>query len=218
MENASDDYGLEKPPRLHHYRSAPIRHHNALPATWHSPQRLACLQTGNHFFNQHLGEGRIWVKTIGDLLAEFRLRPEHKSLAPDGTPATSRTKGLLQRRPVESAPVLTDLVGKAGNELEERTAGVVVDPDDYRSRYGNRDNRWTELVPPILRQLGAKEVMRRTGRKKSAVCEVRTEREERYQGPAVVYRDAAVGHTRTQLVDAGFRIPRHPLGVLYRFK
>jgi len=83
----------------------------------------------NPLFNQHLGEGRIRVKTLGDVLAEFRLRPEHKSLVPDGTSATSRTKGLLQRRPIDSAPVLTDLIGKEGNELDERVSGVIIDPE-----------------------------------------------------------------------------------------
>jgi hypothetical protein len=49
---------------------------------------------------------------------------------------------------------------------------VIINPDDYRSQYGNRGDRWTQLVLPVLRELGVKEVMRRTGREKSVVYEV----------------------------------------------
>ena len=179
------------------------------------PIQITTADPHDPLFNQHLGEGRIRVKTLGDVLAEFRLRPEHKSLAPDGAPATSRTKGLLQRRPIESAPVLTDLIGKEGNELDERGSGVIIDPDDYRSQYGNRGDRWTELVLPILRELGAEEVMKRTGRKKSAVYAVLAGREVKYDRPAARYRDIAIEEAKSTLRAAGRRVPRHPSGVLY---
>ena len=169
-------------------------------------------------FNHHLQEGRIRVKTLGDVLAEFRLRPEHKSLAPDGTPATSLTKGLLQRRPIESAPVLTDLVGKEGNELDERGAGVIIDPDDYRSQYGNRGDRWTELVLPVLRALGVNEVIRRTGRGKSVVYEVIAGKKPKYSGPAARYRQIAVEEAASRIEQTGRRVPRHPYGNLYLSK
>jgi hypothetical protein len=166
------------------------------------------------FFDQ-IQSGQVRVKTLGDVLAEFGRRPEHKSLAPDGTPTTSETTGLLSRRPIESALVLTDLIGKEGNDLEERGAGVTIDPDDYRSQYGNRGDRWTELVLPFLNELGAEEVMRRTGRSRSAVYEVLGGRTKGTGAPMIKYREVAVEEAIDRLSVAGLRAPRHPYGALY---
>ena len=167
-------------------------------------------------FNQHLAEGRVRIKTLGDVLAGYRTRPEHKSLAPDGTPTTGETRGQLRLRPVEGATVLTDLIGKEGNELEERTTGISIDPDDYRSQYGVRGDRWNGLVLPILNSLGAEEVMRRSGREKTAVYDVLAGNTRSTGAPAARYLDIAVQEARRRLELDGLRAPRHPYGVLYR--
>ena len=116
-----------------------------------------------------LASGAVIVETLGDVVTRYSLRPEHKSLGLNGQPAGSETTGLLQRRPVLSAPVLTDLIGKEGNRLEERTTGEVTDPAEYRVEYGSRVDRWSVLVVPVLREMGAAEVARRTGRARRAV-------------------------------------------------
>jgi len=167
-------------------------------------------------FFKHIQDGQVRVKTLGDVLAEFKRRPEHKSLAPDGTPTTSETAGLLSRRPIESAPVLTDLIGKEGNDLEERAAGVTIDSGDYRSQYGNRGDRWTSLVLPLLRDLGAEEVMRRTGRSRSAVYEVLGGRTKGTGAPMIKYRDVAIEEAAERLRNAGTAVARHPYGVLFQ--
>lgn len=61
------------------------------------PERFSCA----------LASGAVRLQTLADVLARYRLHPEHKSLAPNGTWADEETRGLLQRRPVSSAPVLT---------------------------------------------------------------------------------------------------------------
>lgn len=91
--------------------------------------------------------------TLGDMLARFRLHPEHKSLGPDDGWAHDESRGPLQRRPVQSAPVLTDLTGKEGNKIIERLTGEVTDPSDYRTDYGGRADRWRTLVVPVLRSI-----------------------------------------------------------------
>ena len=67
-----------------------------------------------------LARGDVTISLLGDVLAQYRRRPEHKSLGPDGTPIGRDTRGLLQRRPVTSGTLKTELVGKEGNKLEER--------------------------------------------------------------------------------------------------
>jgi hypothetical protein len=113
--------------------------------------------------------GSVLVDSIREVVGRYRLRPEHKSLAPDGRPTDGETKGLLRRRPILSAPVLTDLTGKESNRLLERLTGEVTDPDEYRNRYGQRAQRWDILVKPILRQMGSSLVALRSGRSRSAV-------------------------------------------------
>jgi hypothetical protein len=102
------------------------------------------------------------VQTIGDVIRRYRLRPEHKSAAPDGTPARRDTVGALTRRPIESTLALQTLSGKEGNKLLERLTGEVTDPTDYRADYGARAETWG-LVVAAIRHLGAASVARRSG-------------------------------------------------------
>jgi hypothetical protein len=118
-------------------------------------------------FSAALASGAIRIQTLGDILARYRLHPEHKSLGPDGRWADEQTEGLLRRRPASSAPVLTDLSGKEGNKILERLTGEVEDTEEYRTEYGARADRWRMLVVPVLRQirdaLGPKEMSERVG-------------------------------------------------------
>jgi len=101
--------------------------------------------------------GEVVVLTLGDVLRRYETRPEHKSLAPDGSPATGTTCGLLRRRPVRSTPALTHLAGKEGNKLLERVTGEVTRPEDYRSDYGTREDTWP-YVAAVLRMIGREKV------------------------------------------------------------
>jgi hypothetical protein len=116
-----------------------------------------------------LATGRVFIDTLGDVLGRYRHRIEHKSLAPGGGELDGEATGLLRRRSMLSAPVLTDLVGKEGNKLIERLTGEVTDADEYRVGYGSRADRWSTLVVPVLREMGAPEVARRTTRSRRAI-------------------------------------------------
>jgi hypothetical protein len=168
-------------------------------------------------FQHAIGRGDVRLSTLGDVLTRFPHQPEHKSLAPNGQPADRRARGLLQRRPVESAPVLTNLIGKEANLLVERATGQTTDPADYQNTHGTRGDRWTELVLPVLHEMGIKEVIARTGRQKSAVYDARAGRSHPTGTEAAPYRQATIDWATERLQEQGERVPRHPDGILYRY-
>jgi hypothetical protein len=167
-----------------------------------------------------LVRGDVVVQSLGDILRRYRLRPEHKSLAPDGRLATGDTKGLLRRRPIESAPVLTDLTGKEANKLIERLTGEVVDSAEYRVDYGERSDRWSTLVVPILRRMGAEVVAKRTGRSRSAVERAIREKDPTQPHPPTkaLYIRAAAEWAAELLRALGIEPTQHALGVIYCYR
>jgi hypothetical protein len=106
-------------------------------------------------FADQVSSGTIVVDTLDEVLARYTRRPEHKSLSPTSQPAGPTTAGLLQRRPVKSAPYRTRLTGKEGNKTIERLTGQEPDPAASRNDYGSRADEWTDLVQPALRDAGA---------------------------------------------------------------
>jgi len=123
-------------------------------------------------FARALQRGDTVINTLGDVLGNYLRRPEHKSLAPDGQRCGPDTTGLLQRRPIESAPALTDLIGKESNKLSDRLAGAARDVNEYQSAYGARDPRWETLVLPALKDIGAAALIEQTGMARSSVYDV----------------------------------------------
>jgi hypothetical protein len=57
----------------------------------------------------------VQVKSIRDVILEYRVHPEPKSLGPDGRPCGRATIGLLQRRPVRVGAIV--YIGKESNAL-----------------------------------------------------------------------------------------------------
>lgn len=168
-------------------------------------------------FSRALVTGAIRVQTLGEVVATYASHPENKSLAPDGSAATGETKGLLRRRAVHSAPILTDLIGKEGNRILERMSGEVTVASEYQENFGSRADRWGLLVVPVLRLMTAAVVADRTGRSRSAV-----ERALRPQGAtkphassASLYTGAAAEWASPLLSGVGVEPARHPLGTLY---
>jgi hypothetical protein len=152
--------------------------------------------------------------TMRDVTGWYRLRPEHKSLSPNGTHAGNETIGKLRRRPILSAPVLTDLIGKESNRLLERLTGEVMDSDEYGTRYGERASRWEFLVKPVLREMGSTLVSRRTGRSRSAV-----ERAIRSENPATPHSSSKSLYVRVAanwIESNTAEEQSNPLGVLYK--
>jgi hypothetical protein len=69
--------------------------------------------------------GVVYVRTYRDVLLSYLGHPEAKSMGSDGEPCRRSTRGLLWRRPVEAISIAH--IGKEGNQLEERLAGLVTE-------------------------------------------------------------------------------------------
>ena len=121
-----------------------------------------------------LEQGAVHVRTMADVLHAHIRRVERKSLAPDGGPVKPETTGVLLRRPVESSPALTRLVGKEGNKLLQRHRGEVLDPAEYRVDYGSRLDEFRALVMPALAALSTKEIAGKTGLSERQVQRLRS--------------------------------------------
>jgi hypothetical protein len=164
-----------------------------------------------------MSRGDVRVSTLGDVLKEFATHAEHKSLAPDGSPATDRSRGLLRRRPVRSAPVITDLIGKEGNRILERATGEVLDASEYAVNYGARADRWWLLVAPALRSMTPEVVAERTSFSLSSVerniREVKPTRPRAKRIPR--YIAAAADWAESMLRQRGIEPSTHPLATLY---
>jgi hypothetical protein len=157
------------------------------------------------------------VRTLGDVVSTYDMRPEHKSLSPDGSPAGAMARGLMRRRHVRSSPALTRLSGKEGNKLLQRATGETTDPADYRTEFGERANPWTHLVVPVLRLMGRAELERLTDAKHRRAIE-RTIAERRPTRPhndlATRLQTAAVGYATELLTASGLPVSAEPLGRL----
>jgi hypothetical protein len=101
------------------------------------------------------------------------------------------------------------------NKVLERLIGEVVDSREYRTEYGERSSRWRTLVGPVLRQMGIREIRRRTGLSRSAI-----ERSLRIHDPTIPhpaniarYRRAAAEWVGEKTESRGL----NDLGVLYVF-
>jgi len=164
-----------------------------------------------------LARGDVAIKTIGDVLGQYRHRPEHKSLAPDGTTAGADTVGLLRRRPVRSTPVETELIGKEGNKLEERLTGELLEQREYQTNYGRRVDVWTELVLPGLREFGARALAEQTGFKIRSIYDVLNRGALPHARRRAVYEEQASAHARRALEALGEKVPASGTAVLQRY-
>ncbi len=210
----------------------PARGYEPNPAGWEqgpwydrrtgTTTRITTLSPGDdpERFAEALASGAVKIQRLGEVLARYRIHPEHKSVGPDRRWADEVTRGLLRRRPVFSAPVLTDLIGKEGNKITERLTGEVEDPGEYRVEYGGRADRWRTLALPVLRQMrdeiGTEALSRRVGVHRRSI--------ERVLGPTLVvphasmrarYLDGASDWCRRGLADLGVQTGHNPLGTIW---
>ena len=161
--------------------------------------------------------GDVAIKTIADVVSQYRRRPEHKSLAPDGTPAGEETVGLLRRRPVRGTPVETELIGKEGTKLEERLSGEVFEQAEYQTSYGPRVDPWTELVLTVLREIGARALAEQTGFKIRLIYDVLNRGARPHASRRAAYETAAVARAREQLTGWGEEAPESTSAILRRY-
>ncbi|MFI5387372.1 MAG: hypothetical protein ACHQ50_14780, partial [Fimbriimonadales bacterium] len=85
------------------------------------------------------------VKTYVDVLREYRVHPEPKSAAPDGTPCGPGTTGLLGRRQIYGFGPFH--IGKEANRLEEVEAGRVHARSAVQQSYDDpHDDGWRQAI------------------------------------------------------------------------
>jgi hypothetical protein len=115
---------------------------------------------------------RVEVKTYRDVLAEYRIHAETKSLAPTGVVCDGTTCGLLQRRTIAVGYVTH--VGKESNRLEEVNAGLLHDPDEVYTEYTDpsHDPHW-QLALQQLKRIPVKTLAAETGLSRSQLIAIR---------------------------------------------
>src|SRR5439155_23829022 len=100
---------------------------------------------------RELQPDRVQVKSYRDVLDEYRVHPEPKSLGPDGRPCDRATVGLLSRRPVRAGTA--SYIGKESHRHEDVEQGLVHRVADVRTTYRDtREDPWAIAVVPLLRQ------------------------------------------------------------------
>jgi hypothetical protein len=103
-----------------------------------------------------------WVKTFGNVIAEYAYHPEPKYADERGNTSDQRTVGLLARRHVGIAEIVP--IGKESNHLEEVDAGLIHSSDDVYTVYPNQAaDHWERIVRPLLQKIPLSALMRETG-------------------------------------------------------
>jgi hypothetical protein len=155
----------------------------------------------------------VRVRTYRDHLAEYRAHAEAKSLAPDGEPVRRRTRGLLRRRPVEGVvPVLH--IGKEGNRIDDRAAGLVDRVDEYQTVYPHTRAEWDQLWLPALRTIGPNLIAKWSGAHRRTIVLSGTTPHQRL---AQSLQRIAVDHARHELTHSDAPVPRDDRAITYHY-
>jgi hypothetical protein len=131
----------------------------ALIAPYESrPDRWPSLRWVNHYGPgrsyrtttdpRRIDGGTVAVRTLGDTFTSYRDHTEAKSLGPDGKPCRADTTGLLARRPVHAAKLVS--IGKEMNALEEHLAGLRVEEADRLNTHRRPDDDPNTLARTVL--------------------------------------------------------------------
>jgi hypothetical protein len=92
----------------------------------------------------------VQVKSYRDVLDDYRVHPEPKSLGADSKPCHRATTGLLTRRPVAIARVR--YIGKESNALEAVQHGLIHALSEVRAGYDDpADSAWANALPFLKR-------------------------------------------------------------------
>jgi hypothetical protein len=109
-------------------------------------------------------------QTMEDVIGKYSKRPEFKSLAPDGSPCTKNTVGLLRRRPVIAKPIF-QLIGKEVDRGTSEDAYMIEGEKLVRYPDGA-----TVSFPKAVAGLSDREIARRTGLDAQTVSRMRKRR------------------------------------------
>lgn len=104
--------------------------------------------------------GAVRLRTIADVVREYRLHPDTKSGDPAGGRGHRGSRGLLPRLHLHVTEIRH--IGKESNRLEETEDGIIRDPGEVYTEYRDERREW-EAASEILRGIGVPELTRLTG-------------------------------------------------------
>jgi hypothetical protein len=117
------------------------------------------------------------LRDLEQVFRDYVQHPESKSLAPDGSPCTATTHGLLRRRPIRGVPPFR-LMGKEVDRGMQDDYAVFSDvkPLEYGpSQSGeahvplSNQNRMVQMLERKLKTIPIKELARQTGVDRNAI-------------------------------------------------
>jgi hypothetical protein len=157
--------------------------------------------------------GQARILTYGEMLEDYRYRPEYKSTAPDGQTCGRETSGLLGRRSIEALKFI--YVGKESNRLEEAQQGLLHDEEEALSEFDDpRHSDFCEFVLPVLATMPLSVLATATGLHPSTLKRIRAGTAQ----PRTNNEDAlwvvAIEHARAELTRRGFQLPETHLAAL----
>ncbi|MBK6781761.1 MAG: hypothetical protein IPG75_19810 [Gemmatimonadetes bacterium] len=104
----------------------------------------------------------VQVKSYRDIIEEYRVHPEPKSLDAEGKPCDQASRGLLRRRPVELGELV--YVGKESNAFEQVGQGLIHSRRDVQPTYPPpQPGLWEVIFLPALRRVPLKRLKALTG-------------------------------------------------------
>jgi hypothetical protein len=106
------------------------------------------------------------VKSYREVVSEYLVHREAKSLAPGGDRSGWHTVGLLERRPMVTEDVA--YIGKEANELDDSLAGQIRDEAAVLNTYGAEIGDW-EATLPLLFELPRNWLIEKSGVDRSSI-------------------------------------------------
>jgi hypothetical protein len=93
----------------------------------------------------------------------------------------------------------------------------VLEPGDYQTTYGSRVDPWSDLVLPVLREIGARALAEQTGFKIRSIYDVLNRGVRPHQRRRVVYEERAIERACSGLEALGEAIPAGATASLRRY-
>jgi hypothetical protein len=104
----------------------------------------------------------VQVKSYRDVILEYRIHPEPKSLDAEGKPCDQASVGLLARRPVQLGSLV--YVGKESNQFEQVSLGLLHSRKEVQPAYHPPQlTAWDLIYLPAIRRVPLKQLVARTG-------------------------------------------------------
>ena len=148
------------PERFHLLGSYELDPSKWLEMTWYEKYSGQAYQIG---VGRDTPGNLVQVRSYADVILDYRVHPESKSLDASGSPCGVASRGLLQRRPVDLGELV--YIGKESNALEQVQQGLVHATGDVRTTYQvGEKTQWDLIFLPAIRRISRQQLADLTGR------------------------------------------------------